>query len=136
MRGEVQSLFGDAVPSASAPARRRCPTCRAGYARQSAHDRVAAQRANAPARDYAAEWLALVEARTDIVTVVVAVAHEVARTKRPTMDLVWTGTAKRLGMALDHNLRAPAARWLMAEHAALAGKFRTRSTPGDPSRAR
>ena len=46
------------------------------------------------------------------------------------MDAVWLAVAERTGQALDHNHRAPAARWLMAHVPALAGRFVTREKAG------
>lgn len=106
--------------------------------RQAARDRVADQRATV-ARDYAAEWAALVVARPEVAARVVAIARAM-HVAKPTGSLyvnaVWVKYGEEHGEALDHNLRAPAARWLMEHVPELAGRFRTRGTPGEPSRAR
>lgn len=133
----TQLAFGldGTEPTSASPVkagRPRCKLCGGSFARA----RVAKQRATAPDRDYAAEWLALVESKPAVRDAVIYAARVVARRPRPTMDGVWTLASEELRHALDHNLRAPAARWLMANVAGLAGRFRTRSTPGDPARRR
>lgn len=131
MLAEQVPLF-DGLPASSPVARPRCKLCGGSFARA----KVAHQRATAPDRDYAAEWMALVEGKPAVRDAVVRAARVVAQRPRPTMDAVWTTASDELRHALDHNLRAPAARWLMATFPELAGRFRVRGTPGDPSRAR
>lgn len=133
----TQLAFGlDGIePTPASPVkggRPRCKLCGGSFARA----RVAKQRATAPDRDYAGEWATLVETKPDVRDAVVRAARVVAQRPRPTMDGVWTLASDELCHALDHNLRAPAARWLMATFPDLVGVFRTRETPGNPERAR
>lgn len=105
--------------------------------RQAARDRVAEQRA-VVARDYAAEWLWLVEHRKDAVDAIVAVARGLATSTTGYLSIakVWEDARRSVVGGLDQNHRAPAARWLMDHVPELAGRFRTRNSPGDPERAR
>ena len=106
--------------------------------RQAARDRVAEQRA-VVARDYAAEWRALIERRPEVADRVLAIAlamHAAKSDGHLYVNAVWVKYGEEHGEALDHNLRAPAARWLMDRSTTLAGRFRTRNSPGDPERAR
>jgi hypothetical protein len=106
--------------------------------RQRTRDRVAEQRA-VVARDYSVEWSALVAARPMVAQRVAAIALQMHAAKPAGhlyINAVWTRYGEEHGEAIDNNLRAPAARWLMEEHPALAGRFRTRATPGDPTRTR
>lgn len=138
MRGEVLGLAFEGIP-AVAPVRpvvrHRCPTCHAGFAPVGASARIAAQRKGA--RDYRAEWAAFVAAEPARVEVIVAAARRVARDRRPSIAAVWLAVLTATGVALDHNWRAPAARWLMATHADLRGAFVTRERAGQqPERGR
>jgi len=135
MLADQLSLLGDAPSSAPAPRRHRCPTCHAGFAPVGVSARIAAQRAKA--RDYAAEWAAFVVAEPARVEAIVAAARCVARTRRPSIAAVWLEVLTATGVALDHNHRAPAARWLMATVPELRGVFVTRERSGQvPERGR
>ena len=104
--------------------------------RQAARDRVAEQRA-VVARDYSAEWTSLVERRPEVADRVTAIALAMAdRKSAGTLYVasVWDRYGEEHGEALDHNLRAPAARWLMATVPALAGRFRIRGNAGQVER--
>lgn len=104
--------------------------------RQAARDRVAEQRA-VVARDYSAEWTSQVERRPEVADRVTAIALAMAdRKSAGTLYVasVWDRYGEEHGEALDHNLRAPAARWLMATVPALAGRFRIRGNAGQVER--
>lgn len=114
----------------------RCPHCRAGYAPPTTTERIAMQRARAD-RDYAAEWASVVERRPEVADRVTAIALAMAdRKSAGTLYVasVWNRYGEEHGEALDHNLRAPAARWLMATVPALAGRFRIRGNAGQVER--
>ena len=116
----------------------RCPHCRAGYAPPTTTERIAMQRARAD-RDYAAEWASVVERHPEVADRVLAIALAMDAAKPDGhlyVNAVWVKYGEEHGEALDHNLRAPAARWLMDRSTTLAGRFRTRNSPGDPERAR
>lgn len=119
----------DGTPTAPAPRRHRCPTCHAGFAPVGASQRIAEQR-EAAGRDYTVEWSAFVVSQPTRLAVIIDAALRVAHGKRPTMDAVWLAVADKTGQALDHNWRAPAARWLMQHVPALAGRFVVRERAG------
>lgn len=108
-----------------------------GELRQVARDRVAEQRA-VVARDYTAEWVAFVAGRPAAIDTIIMVARRLAEAAPGYIAIakVWEDARRSVVGGLDQNHRAPAARWLMEYVPELAGRFRLRGTPGDPTRAR
>jgi hypothetical protein len=85
---------------------------------------------------YADEWQAFMVEHPAALATIVRVAHEHAAASlgRLSIAKVWEDCRGKVGVELNNNHRAPAARYLMATHRALHGRFRTRDTAGDPER--
>ncbi len=131
------------LPSVPAPApaapRPRCKHCGAGFVpaaarRRAARDRVAAQRARPPAKDWAAEWDREIDAHPADEVKIEAYALLLASrtTKRIRMAKVWEDMRGSVEVNLDNNYRKGAARRMMDRHPALVGRFELRDTPGNP----
>lgn len=118
------------------PAPPRAPAKRAADQRRVTRQREAAKAD--PTRDYEREWLTFVRLRPAAVDTIVSAACKLAfaTTGYIAIAKVWEDARHSVVGGLDQNHRAPAARWLMANVPELAGRFRTRNTPGDPGRAR
>lgn len=128
---QIQFAGLDLPPPSPADPRPRCKLCGGSFARA----RVAHQRATAPERDYAAEWARFAATRPGAIAKIVACALRLAqRPGHVAIAKVWEDCRGRVGVELNNNLRAPAARYLMATHRALAGRFAVRDAAGDPAR--
>lgn len=111
-------------------AKRAADQCRVTKQREAARED--------PTRDYEREWLSFVRLRPAAVDTIVMVARRLAEATTGYIAIakVWEDARRSVVGGLDQNHRAPAARWLMSNVTDLAGRFRTRNAPGDPTRAR
>ncbi len=114
-------------PTTPAPARPRCRYCGAGFVRPGLGD-------GSRQRVWAEEWARLIDDQPRLADQVRQIALELSRqqTGLLSVDRVWTEYRARWKVALDHNHRAAAARWLMKVEPELAGRYRIRDVKGAP----